>query len=300
MGDRCAYLWGMPTGLSRFQQLKMHMYDRAYNRYMLDCFQMTQQNLGEYAARLKKIKPRYVVSYVNPLVTLARWAIENKVNLEGPSAVLTGAEALSGPQRELISGAFRVPISNTYGCREVMLIAAECQQGSLHCNADHLVLETVGEGGADSKESAGRVALTDLHNYAMPLIRYLNGDAAARSAATCACGLEFPLLDRIEGRILDAIRTVDGRVLPGEFFPYLLKDFPCIREFQVVQKSLESLELKLVPHGSIPSAQMDRVLEGIRSKLGREIQIAVNIVEHIPRTPSGKLRVTVSMLGDSR
>lgn len=299
MGDRCAYLWGVLPVASRFQRVKLGLYDRAYNRYMLNCFRMSQRNLGEYAARLRHIRPRYVVSYVNPLVTLCRWALENGVSLEGPKAVLTGAEALSTTHRMLIGAAFRVPITNTYGCREVMLIASECARGNLHCNADHLVIETVDARGMDSKESSGRVALTDLHNYAMPLVRYLNGDAAARSDATCPCGLELPLLARIEGRLLDAIRTVDGRLLPGEFFPQLLKEFPWVHEFQVIQRSLESLELKLVPRGEVTSPQLDSLLGGIRDSLGSETRVEVQVVAEIPRTRSGKLRVTVSMLDQS-
>lgn len=296
LGARSVYLWGMEIGGSRSSDLRQWLYHRAFNRVMLNSFLMTRENLPDYAQRLAAARPEVVVGYVTPLLTLAKWALAHGQRLYRPRSVLTAAEALFPPQRALLEEAFGCSIYNTYGCRETMLIASQCDHGGLHWNADHLVVETVGSGGAQVGGVPGEVLLTDLHNYGMPLVRYANGDVAVASAASCSCGRSLPLLERVEGRTLDAIRTADGRVVPGEFFPYLLKDFAEIREYQVIQESLSELKVVLVleERGAVRDELRQALEAGIRRAVGEQMAVTFEVVEQIPRTPSGKLRMTVS------
>src|SRR3546814_17212305 len=82
----------------------------------------------------------------------------------------------------------------------------------------------------------------------MPFIRYVNGDVATRKGPWHSVGPHgLPRLQRIEGRSLDAIRTTVGHVLPGAFFPHMPTDVTGVRRFQVVQDSLDSLTLTIVP-----------------------------------------------------
>src|SRR5690606_6709190 len=138
---------------------------------------------------------------------------------------------------------------NTYGCREFMLIACEAEdRDGLLVNADHLVVELLDAARGDDGNETGELAISDLHNLGMPFIRYVNGDIASRKHPWHATGRRgLPRLSRIDGRRLDAIRTTDGRVLPGEFFPHMLKDVAGVRRFQVVQESLERFTLSVVP-----------------------------------------------------
>src|SRR5262249_51196794 len=138
----------------------------------------------------------------------------------------------------LARAAYGAPLFNTYGSREFMSIAAECpEHRGLHVHAENLVLET--QQAAEYGPSAFQV--TDLHNYAMPFVRYEIGDMGLLSSRVCPCGRGLPLVENIEGRLLDALRTRDGRVIPGEWFPHVMKDIPEVREFQVEQKSLEDI-----------------------------------------------------------
>ena len=81
----------------------------------------------------------------------------------------------------------------------------------------------------------GKMVITDLFNYGMPFIRYATGDRAVAGFTSCECGRGLPLMRKIVGRQLDVIRTPDGRIIPGEFFPHLMKDFQTVCRFQVVQ-----------------------------------------------------------------
>lgn len=174
-----------------------------------------------------------------------------------------------------------------------MLLASECEQHTgLHVNIDHLVLEIDSDNRLPGK--MGEVLVTDLSNYGMPFIRYKNGDIANYSNTPCPCGRGFPLLQSVEGRVLDAIKRPDGSLLPGEFFPHLLKDLSGLVQFQVVQHDLDILHINLVVDDSFSKDSLIEVESVIKNAMHAEIQIVFNYLEAIPKTEMGKTRVTIS------
>ena len=207
--------------------------------------------------------------------------------------MIGAAEALHDFHRPLIEAAFPgAQVFNTYGCREFMLIASECEHhDGLHVNADHLHVELLGTDPATPAE----LAITDLSNFGMPFLRYLNGDLAlAHAGDACACGRTLPRLAQVVGRKLDMIRSVDGRLLPGEFFPHMFKDVAGVRNFQVVQSQLDRLLVKVVPDATFGENEERYVREQISRVLGGTVFIDLRRVDEIPMTPSGKHRVTIS------
>ncbi|HRN61941.1 MAG TPA: phenylacetate--CoA ligase family protein, partial [Luteimonas sp.] len=178
------------------------------------------------------------------------------------------------------------------------LVASEAEdREGLLVNADHLVVELVDAARGDDGNESGELAITDLHNWGMPFIRYVNGDVATRSQRWHSAGRRgLPRLERIDGRRLDAIRTTDGRVLPGEFFPHMLKDVAGVRRFQVVQESLDRFTLKLVAGAEFGAAQEAYVRREVAKVLGDDASLDLQCVDDIPLTASGKFRVTVSRL----
>ncbi len=298
-GRRTLLLWAGTMGTPPFhERWKDHVYHAAFQRRMLDSFAMREDNLHEYADAVAAYRPRVIVGYVGPLVRLAQWMVDNGRVVHGVHSVLGAAEALHEFHRPVIEAAFPDAKSyNTYGCREVMLIASECEhREGLHVNADHLVVEMLpGNGG--HPPGTGELVVTDLGNYGMPLLRYVNGDVvSAGPQAPCACGRGLPRLARVEGRRLDAIRSLDGRVLPGEFFPHLLKDVPGVLRFQVLQVRRDRLQIKLVPGPEFGDGQERHVLREVARALGPDMHIELARVDSIPLTRTGKFRVTVSQI----
>jgi phenylacetate-CoA ligase len=298
MGRRTLFLWGGAVGdPTRAHQWKDRLYNAVFARRVLNSFKMTEANMSEYADAIDRYRPDIVVGYVGPLVKLAQWLIANGREIWQPQSIIGGAEAMHEFQRDLIQKAFRAPVFNTYGCREFMLIAAECKQHhGLHVNADHLVVEVRTPHGAASDGRSGDVVITDLFNYGMPFVRYANGDMATASSTRCACGRGLPLLTRVDGRVLDAIRTPAGHVLPGEFFPHMLKDVTGLQRFQLVQRRLDRLDLSIVRGAGFDDASLNYIRREVNKVLGDSVQLDCHFVDDIPLTRSGKLRVTVSEL----
>jgi len=299
MGRRTLYLWGGAVGdPTRAHKLKDRLYNAAFARRVLNSFHMTEANLGEYADAFDRYRPEVVVAYVGPLLRLAQWLLAQGRQPWRPRAIVCGAEALHAFQRASIEQAFGCPVYNTYGCREFMLVAAECEhRQGLHVNADHLVVELQGASSrAGVVSGSGEVIVTDLFNYGMPFVRYLNGDLAHATDAPCSCGRGLPLLARVDGRKLDVIRTPAGHVLPGEFFPHMLKDVPGVARFQLVQRQLDRLDLTIVRGNGFDDASLAYIRREVGKVLGDSVRLVCHFTDDIPLTRSGKLRVTVSEL----
>lgn len=295
LGQRTAYLWGAPVAApAGFALFKDRLYHAAFNRRMLNAFDMDERRMAEYADALDRFRPETLVSYVGPLVELARWIEREGRTPHRPQRILGAAEALHPHQRTLLQRVFGAPVYDTYGCREFMLIAAECEaRDGLHINADHLHVEFAAGLQADDPSD---LILTDLHNYGMPLMRYVNGDLGTPGPARCSCGRGLPLLAKVDGRRLDALRLRDGRLLPGEYIVYVFLPVTGVKQYQVVQQTLDTLRVRLVPDVGYDPSVHALIREGIRKLAGDGVAIEFETVDAIALTASGKRRVTVCEL----
>ncbi len=294
LGQPTLYLWGVPVGA---QKRKERIYHAAFNRRMLSAFEMSEARMAEYANAIDRFRPETLVSYVAPIVKMAEWLLANGRRIHRPQRILGAAESLHESQRSIIEQAFGCPAYNTYGCREFMLIAAECtHRGGLHVNADHLRVD-LEQAGTECNEAGPRdVVVTDLHNYGMPLLRYANGDLATPAAGTCGCGRGLPLLASVDGRKLDALRTRDGRYVPGEYIVYAFLHAEGVKRYQVVQKQLDEFEIRLVPDADFSDSTIEHVRKELVNVVGDSVRLNFTVADEIPLTATGKLRVTISEL----
>src|SRR5439155_17577982 len=110
----------------------------------------------------------------------------------------------------------------------------------------------------------------------------------------CSCGRGLPLLRNVVGRRLDVLRTPDGRLIPGEFFPHLMKDYPAIKRFQVAQERPDQVQLRVVLKGDWSEASQRSLEHEVRSVFGSMVRFDLLLVDDIPLTAAGKHRVVVT------
>lgn len=291
LGVKAFFLWGANLGHnSILKKVKHSLHESFLNRKTVSSFNMRQDNLVDYIEQINKYKPTALVSYTNPLFQLAKFIIEHKVSVYQPKTIITGAEALSDYQREIIEKAFRCKVYNTYGCREVMLIGAECKkQKGFHLNIDHLVVETLDNDHKNVSGKVGDIHLTDLSNYGMPLLRYQNGDTGILTNRACDCCNPLPLLEEVSGRKVDVLKTPSGGLIPGVFFPHIMKEHDEIIKYQIKQSTMSTIDLNIIASGELKKSSA-KAIQSEFSKIANDITLKIKVVDDIPLSPSGKHR----------
>ncbi len=296
-GSKQLHVWGSHLGnVPMWKRWKSDLHHRLDRHLVLSCFEFTADKMRTHLLRWNRYRPEVVVGYTNPLYEFARFCEQSGLTPVSPKSIIVGAEKLHDFQRETLTRVFRAPVFETYGSREFMLIGGECDKHEgLHLSLENLFVEIVDDEGRPTPAGEeGNVVITDLFNYGMPFVRYVNGDRAVAGFNLCSCGRGLPLLSKVVGRQLDTLDTPDGRKIPGEFFPHLLKEFPAIRRFQVVQEATERISLKLVVDGGLTLADRELLLSEIRKCTGTAVEIQLQLVDDIPLTKAGKHRVVVN------
>jgi phenylacetate-coenzyme A ligase PaaK-like adenylate-forming protein len=290
------YIWVVAllpeSGLIR---RKKQLHHASLRREIANSFDLSAERIEGMVRRYNRQRPRVVVGYANAIYEFARYVREADLKLHPPIGVISSAEKLYGYQREAIEAAFGAPVFDRYGCREVMMIGAECDRhDGLHVTVDNLYVELVANGHLCEPGERGEVLLTDLHNYGMPLIRYKVGDVASWKGRDCSCGRGLPLLNVVEGRTLDLISTPGGRVISGEFFPHLLKDFAWIRRYQIVQENIDSLVVRLMTDAPPSSEQVGLLRETMTRTLSSELRVRWEIGPEVAIETGSKFRPVLS------
>jgi phenylacetate-CoA ligase len=303
IGMRAMHYWGFVPGSSstRWKRAKIVL-DRALKRDLyVDCTPRGDEALADVVTQMRRFEPEVIVAYASGAGALARFVIENKLRTWGPIPVLTGAEKLLAHDRDAIEQAFG-PVFETYGCREVMLMGSQCEvREGYHTSMENLIVEVlVREPGGRVRPArpgeTGEVAITDLHNLACPMIRYINGDLAVALGDTrCACGRGLVRIGPIEGRTTDTMFDGEGRAVGGLVFNILFSTIGQVaRSFQVVQRADRSVVFKVVPFGGprLP-AREEAILREHAARYLPGVPFAIQVVDDIPLGAAGKRRVVV-------
>lgn len=297
-GTKQLYVWGVALGdVPRWKQWKDYLYTRMlFRRYVLNTFDLREETISEFFRAHNRYRPEVIVAYTNPLYQFARSLDERGWKPYSPKSIVVGAEKLHDFQRELIERVFDAPVFETYGSREFTLIGAECEKHEgLHLTHENLLVEILDDDGHQTTAGEeGNIVITDLTNYGMPFVRYANGDRAVAGWSQCSCGRGLPLLKKVVGRQLDILHTLDGRHIPGEFFPHLIKDYSAIKRFQVIQETADELSLKIVADDTWNASSEAHLRSTIESTTGDAMKLSILRVEEIPLTQAGKLQVVVN------
>jgi phenylacetate-CoA ligase len=251
---------------------------------------------AEYAVRLlTKLKRPAILGITPAIHTLAQRIRDSIFPSFRPSAILTTGETLSPEVRCLIESTFQTKVRDIYGCSEGGEIAWQCHLGSgFHINTDNCIVEIVKGNKPVTNGETGEVVITNLNRYAMPIIRYKNGDLARLSVEMCSCGCKLPMIEEIAGRTGEDMSLPTGKTIPWNQLKSLMTH-QRIRQFQLVQDKNGSLTIKYIPEDGADTEQLDALLlYRFRRLLGDPIEIKIEKTTVIRPAASGKSKIVVS------
>jgi len=256
----------------------------------------TVKSKFQYLVRMiESYKPAGLLGVPSSITLLAEYIKDARIKLNHKlRGVVATGETFPSYQRTLIGSVFGMNIYDRYGLREFGgYVAQDCgKHGGLHVNPFLVYAEVLRDSRVAKPGEVGRLVLTDLRNYAMPLIRYDTGDLASLGNP-CECGRSFPIVSKVVGRENEFIRTKDG-LLPSyavtDKFGITFSDD--LRAFQLLQSRDGSLVVKIVP-ASGRDKQLDERIINFLSNYAQRIK--VERVALIPREEFQKQQVFKSV-----
>jgi len=296
-GERIIELFGGTLGSAPQGRLKK--WKRRFSGVVfLPAFEIGQETLRHYVQTIKRSRAKYLRGYASATYLLAKLAQENNLDIYF-NAVFPTAEMLYDFQRDTIERAFRCQVFNQYGCGECNSIGFECPSHSgLHVSDEHVLLEVLKDSVPAPAGQMGAATITTLQNYAMPLIRYQNGDILSITKEPCPCGRGLSRIIEIHGRANDLLRAQDGRLISGAFIPHLFRETEGIKQVQVIQQQADRIILKVVKGKKFSSEELQAKTQVIRKYMG-DVHINVEYVSAITASPQGKLRFVISSFGET-
>ena len=272
------------------------------NMPMFNSAVLTEEACLEYNETLKKYRPPVVLAYASSLGNFARILKRLGIEAYQPKGVITSAETLDPEDRKIIEEVCGCKVFNRLGCREVSVIASECEKhDGLHIMGEGLYVEILKNGKHAAPGELGEIVVTDMLNLPMPLIRYRLKDTAAWKEGTCSCGRGLPRISEIAGRIASFLVTADGQLCSGTLLTATIVSYrPTLGQIQMIQTEIGKITYKVAVGNESNFSQEDR--DYLREKtslyLGKETVIDYEFVDHIPHEPSGKYLFSKSTIAD--
>lgn len=234
-----------------------------------------------------------LLGYVSALEHFIRYA--EKRNIQKLKAnivsVITMSEGLPKETKSKLEMIFDCPVVSRYSNLENGIIAQqERDSDSFLVNTASYYVEifhpTKDELLSDGE--LGRIVVTDLFNYAMPMIRYDTGDFGIKQTRN---GKTY--LTTVEGRKLDLLYDTQGRMVSSYIMYKNMWQYTEIEQYQLVQTHIKSYEFKInCPDGF---QREDQLVAEFKSYLGDDADFKVIYVDEIPLLDSGKRRKTVNL-----
>jgi phenylacetate-CoA ligase len=261
--------------------------------YELDMMTPVARQLEWLAAR----KAPHLFSQASGVLAIAHAVTPEQGRALGIETVFLTGETIPDGTREIVAERLGARLAGLYSCREIGMIATECERAPhYHVAVENALVEIVDDHGRDvAPGERGRVVVTGLYNYVMPFIRYQLGDIAVAGAAPCPCGRTLPIIARIDGRTRSAFVFRDGsRMWPRAAMINPMQAFVPFQRFQLIQLDHERIEFQYISDGSNRQPDLAGLNAYARQIFHPSVEFSAVEVSSFAPAPSGKFEQFIS------
>ena len=258
-------------------------------------FRDVHEPVAETVDWILQVEPDYVMTYPTYLHALIRHCAKTGKVPAGLRQVVTFGEVVAPEVRRDCAAVWGVPLADIYSTQEVGFIACQCPEHEHYLvQSEGIFVEILDKAGQPcGPGEIGRVVVTPLHNFSMPLIRYEIGDYA-EVGAPCESGRGLPVLKRILGRNRNMLLTPEGERVWASLTGAGLEPIEPIRQFQLYQNVPERLELRLVVTRPLTAEEETQAQRAMVKATGYDFDVDIVYRDEIPRTAGGKYEDVVS------
>lgn len=242
----------------------------------------------------KLLQSKRIIVYIGYASAITHFANFCKLRGDDPKlfnlkGIIAGSEKLDNNARKIAEEVFGCLVLSKYSSLETGVIAHECPEcKTFHINTSSYYVELLA---LDSDNPAsdgeiGRIVITDLFSYGMPLIRYDIGDLAIKSSYNCSCGRISPTFKHILGRQVENVTDQNGNYVSWVAINDAMWPYSDVEQFLFVQLDKTKYKMQLKVKEECNSVQ--NIENDFRALLGDDIDFTIEFVDDIPPLKSGK------------
>lgn len=276
---------------------------KSENIIPFDISQMDSNRMKDLCNLIIEKKALCLRGYASSFDLLSKYVEQHPTTFPSLKICIAGSEALQEDVRAAVKRNLHCEIISQYANEECGIMAQERiptqdKDNVMYLNYASYFFELLK---LDKDEPAeygelGRIVVTDLHNYAFPIIRYDNGDVGIMSAPN-EYSNGYPILQKLYGRRLDVCTTTENKPFSPMTIGRILKHYDKIYQWQFIQESQTEYRLRIVTHNDIDlSSYLSSAIFELKKILGNKAVISIEKVNEIPVLASGKRKAVVNEL----
>ena len=289
-GDKFMAL-GSASLFKKNAPLARRILDWIRNEHAYNSMNMDGELCRQYIDILEKQKIHYIYGYASSIYLLAKYALDNKINMSHMRGAFTTSENLTNVYRETIEKAFGCRVMDCYGARDAAITAYEVTPGNYYLGYSAYV-ELVDE----IEPNVGTLVSTNLLSMAFPLLRYDYGDVAELDNNSAVYNGQ--VLHKIYGRASDVLRLDNGHVLTSPGFTILMRNFD-VKAYDIQKISGKEVKMQLQVADGWDKNQENLLNEEMKRFVGDGCDFSIDYVDHFDILKNGKRRYFMNDLSQS-
>ncbi|MBX2898813.1 MAG: phenylacetate--CoA ligase family protein [Cyclobacteriaceae bacterium] len=284
----------LQTGMTHRRGFVKTVKDFVTSTTYLNAFNLEKSYVVSILNKLREKPIHYLGGYASSLYLIAKIAKEEGIKIKFNSAICWG-DKMFDHYRQTIEEVFNTKVYENYACNEGIMIGQKVDLPYYYIYTPNVHVEILDESWNEvSDGELGRVVVTKLDGYAMPMIRYYTGDLAIRLPREQypeSRLYNFPLLKQVVGRDTDLIFTPEGQYFIVHTFTGIFAKFDQIKQFRIIQDRLDSINIEYITGLNFTSEILKVIEREFVNKTATKLVINWHEVAEIPTGKSGKPQI---------
>lgn len=275
---------------------KTNLQQFAQNIYQINCNDLSDsgiENKLKEIEKLSKTSGAFLIAYSSTYETFRKYFERNGYESAKKCKILgmvAGSEMLYDATRKSMEKAFNCKCVSRYANEENGFLGQDLTENNVFLVdvADYYIeiLKFDSDEKAENGE-VGRIVVTDLFNYGLPMVRYDTGDVGAFTYIEVE-GKKHLAIGSFGGRAVDVIFDCYGKQLSPHAITNAMWRFQSLKQFKFIQKEEKVYEIQL----NTDCEKIDEELleKEIKNVVGLDSVLKISYVNEIPVLASGKRR----------
>ncbi|MEW5795003.1 MAG: AMP-binding protein [Candidatus Zixiibacteriota bacterium] len=301
--DKLAILWPAAMDFDESPKLRTRIKDRYIGRKLvIHIGAASQSQMHEFYKEINGFRPRFLKTFPAPMVEWLDYLKEKELPIPRVKAIMSTGEPLYDEMRAYMEQTFGCPVYDMYGSRELGHTASQCsERDGLHIAMETSIVEFLENGRPVRPGEQGEIFITDLTNYAFPMIRYAINDYGRAIEEPCVCGRGLARMSTGVGRVQDFFLDASGRRHAAIVLAvHTTSDLGHrIGQMQIIQRSLLDFLVRIARKPEPTQETFRFITERMKKMIGESINVQFEVVDRIPQERSGKTRFFICQVRPS-